>query len=118
VQEGIRLGQISEAHAKLIKGLKSKERQVALYKQIVAMGLSVKATETLLREQKEHASDNGKGSAKDASRGSAGGDGKTAHIKSVEAELRQKLATDKGQFVIHFESNDDFMRILDVLQKG
>jgi len=35
-----------EAHAKLLKGIKNKERQVALFKQIVAMGLSVKAAES------------------------------------------------------------------------
>src|SRR5262245_18449699 len=45
VQDGVRLGQISEAHTKLIKCIKSKERPVTLFKQIVAMGLSVKATE-------------------------------------------------------------------------
>src|SRR3954471_9575125 len=45
VQEGVRLNQISEAHAKLLKGIKNKERQVGLFKQVVAMGLSVKATE-------------------------------------------------------------------------
>ena len=51
VQDGIRLGQISEAHGKILKGVKDRTKQVGLFKQIVAMGLSVKATETLLREQ-------------------------------------------------------------------
>ena len=45
VQDGVRLNQISEAHAKLLKGIKNKERQVAMFKQVVGMGLSVKATE-------------------------------------------------------------------------
>ena len=53
VQEGVRVNQISEAHAKILKGIKNRERQVALFKQIVATGLSVKALETLLREQKD-----------------------------------------------------------------
>ena len=35
------------------RGSSGKESQVALFKQIVAMGLSVKATEALIREQKE-----------------------------------------------------------------
>src|SRR5439155_15701717 len=51
VQEGLRLNQITEAHAKLLKGIKNRERQVALFKQVVAMGLSVKATEALVRDQ-------------------------------------------------------------------
>jgi ParB family chromosome partitioning protein len=51
---------------------------------------------------------------------------KTAHVKALEDELRQQLAVkveirvkgkDKGQFVIAFESNDDFERILEALKK-
>ena len=51
---------------------------------------------------------------------------KTAHVKALEDELRQRLALkveirvkakDKGQIVIAFESNDDFERIIQALQK-
>lgn len=121
VQDGIRLGQISEAHAKLLKGVRNKERQIALYKQIVAMGLSVKATEALIRERKEddaeHSSENGE---------IAPAAEKSAHVKGIEDELRQKLATpieiklrgkDRGQIVLRFESNDDFERLLEVLRR-
>jgi ParB family transcriptional regulator, chromosome partitioning protein len=127
VQEGVRLGQLTEAHAKLLKGVKSKEKQVAYFKQIVALGLSVKATETLLREQKDGGAEAKRADGKDSGSRSSAGDGKTAHVKGLEDELRQKLATaveirvlgkDKGQFIIHFESNDDFERILERLQKG
>jgi ParB family chromosome partitioning protein len=123
VQEGIRLGQISEAHAKLLKGIKNKDRQVKLFKQIVAMGLSVKATEGLVREQKEAASstsatvDKGDGEPDDD---------RSSHIKGLENDIRQRLAThveirirgkDRGHIVIGFETNDDFMRIMEVLRK-
>ncbi len=127
VQEGVRLGQLTEAHAKLIKGVKSKDRQIALFKQVVAMGLSVKATEALIREQKDSAAGEPGRAGKEAN-GSAGAiEAKTAHVKSLENDLRQKLATpveirqtakDKGLIVIRFESNDDFQRILEVLQRG
>ena len=126
VQEGVRLGQLTEAHAKLLKGMKHKEKQIALYKQIVSMGLSVKATENLIREQKDGAGEPTRHSKDSAGRESSG-DGKTAHVKSLENDLRQQLAThveirvtgkDKGQIVIHFETNDDFERILARLQKG
>ncbi len=124
VQEGVRLGQLSEAHAKLLKGIKSKEKQIALFKQIVSMGLSVKATETLIREQKDGAGRETERDGKETA--DRKHDGKTAHVKSLESELKQQLATkveirvlgkDKGQFIIHFETNDDFERILMVLQK-
>lgn len=127
VQEGVRLGQLTEAHAKLLKGVKSKEKQVAYFKQIVALGLSVKAAETLLREQKDGAAEAKRSDNKESGSRSSSDNGKTAHVRSLEDELRQKLATtveirvlgkDKGQIIIHFETNDDFERILERLQKG
>ena len=51
---------------------------------------------------------------------------KTTHVKSLEEELRQKLATpieirlrgkDRGQIILSFESNDDFMRLLEALRR-
>lgn len=120
VQEGLRLNQVSEAHAKLLKGIKSRDRQVALFKQIVAMGLSVKATEALIRGQKEASTNN------EAEKEEPAAEEKTAHVRGIEDEIRQRLATpveiklrskDKGQIVIRFESNDDFMRILEVLRR-
>ncbi|MCI0681339.1 MAG: ParB/RepB/Spo0J family partition protein [Gemmataceae bacterium] len=127
VQEGVRLGQLTEAHAKLLKGVKGKDKQVSLFKQVVALGLSVKATETLIREQKDGAAGDGERGHKEPGSRSASSETKTAHVKSLENDLRQQLATmveirvlgkDKGQFVINFESNDDFERILARLQKG
>jgi ParB family chromosome partitioning protein len=121
LQDGLRLNQLTEAHAKLLKGIKDKDRQVALFKQIVAMGLSVKATEALVRDQKvieeeRESSSNGAGSVVE----------KSAHVKGIEEELRSKLAMrveirlrdkDKGQIVLRFDSNDDFERLLEVLRR-
>jgi ParB family chromosome partitioning protein len=123
VQEGLRLGQITEGHAKLLKGIKSQERQVAVFKQIVAMGLSVKAVEAVLRDRGEPLDPEPRSSRREASNGS---DEKTNHIRGVEDELRQKLAvpveikvkgTDRGQIILDFESNDDFERLLEQLRR-
>jgi ParB family chromosome partitioning protein len=120
VQEAVRVNQISEAHAKLLKGIKDREQQMALCKQIIARGLSVKAAEVFLREQRQEPAAPADASAKPPA------EGKTNHVKSLEDELRQKLATpveirvrgkDRGQIVLRFESNDDFMRLLEVLRK-
>jgi ParB family chromosome partitioning protein len=124
VQEGLRLNQITEAHAKLLKGVKNRDHQVALFKQVVAMGLSVKATEALVRERKDAPLTDPDPSEHDTPPG--GGEEKTNHVRSLEDELRQKLATgveiklrgkDRGQIIVRFESNDDFMRLLEVLRK-
>lgn len=122
VQDGIRLNQISEGHAKLLKGIKNQERQVAMFKQIVAMGLSLKAAEALIRDQKDEPDEpesNGTHEKKAAVE-------KTAHVKGLEEELQRKLLTyveikqrdkDRGQIVLHFETNDDFERLLEVLRR-
>jgi ParB family chromosome partitioning protein len=117
VQEGLRTNQITEGHAKLLKGIKDRERQVSIFRQIVAQGLTLKATEPLLRDVREEAQAEESGPEPIA---------KTKHVRSVEDELRQKLsmrveiklkAKDKGRMVICFESNDDFMRLLEVLRR-
>jgi ParB family transcriptional regulator, chromosome partitioning protein len=118
VREAVRVNQISEAHAKLLKGVKEHDRQVAICKQIVSQGLSVKATEPLVREQKDE--------VRNAKEPKTPAEEKTAHVKGIEDDLRQKLAVkveirqngkDRGQIVLRFDSNDDFMRLLDVLRK-
>jgi ParB family chromosome partitioning protein len=117
VQDAVRVNQISEGHAKLLKGVKDVAQQQALCKQIIARGLSVKAAEQFLREQKAEAA---------PAEPKAPAEEKTAHVKGIEDELRQKLslkvevkirARDRGQIVLRFESNDDFMRLLEVLRR-
>lgn len=129
VQDGIRLGQISEAHAKLLKGIKNRDRQVVLFRQIVALGLSVKATEGLIRESRDGGAEpertEREGQGEENGHATVGEE-KTAHVRGLEDELRQRLATrleirlrgkDKGQIVIQFDSNDDFERILEILRR-
>lgn len=120
IQEGVRLNQISEAHAKILRGIKNKERQLNLFKQIVALGLSVKATEQMLRDVKAEAEEAAPEEKPEEN------PEKTAHVRSLEDELRQRFALpveirlkgkDRGQIVLQFDTNDDFMRIMDILRK-
>jgi ParB family chromosome partitioning protein len=117
VQDAVRLGQISAGHAKALLTLSDPERQVSACKEIIAQGLSVRAVEALVREEKPDASPPAKASAARVE--------KTAHIRSIEDELRQTLATrveirlkgkHRGQLIVDFESNDDFERILEALR--
>jgi ParB family chromosome partitioning protein len=117
VQEAVRLQQISLGHAKVLKGIASSERQVSLCREIIGRGLSVRATESLIKDQNPDAlpSSNKKPLEK------------TSHIQALEAELQKVLATrveirqrgmDRGQIILNFESNDDFERLVEVLRKG
>lgn len=117
VQEAVRLGQITLGHAKVLKGLSDRERQISLCKEIMARGYSVRVTEEVIKAQKAEKAANGSEKAAPE---------KTTHVQAIENELRQKLTTrveirlrekDKGQIVLRFESNDDFERLLEVLRK-
>jgi ParB family chromosome partitioning protein len=116
VQEGVRTNQITEGHAKLLKGVKERDRQVHIFRQIVSQGLTLKATEPLLREVPDEPT-GGPSRAEPVP--------KTSHVRSLEDELRLKLsvrveirqkAKDKGRIVLCFESHDDFERLLEVLR--
>lgn len=130
IQDAVRAGQITTGHAKAIKGLSSPEKQVAVSKQIISMGLSVHATEQLVRQQAAPApagesGGGGTASAKSASPAGATADFKTDHVKGMEEELAGKLAMkvaiklkgpEKGTLTISFENNDDFERLVERLR--
>jgi ParB family chromosome partitioning protein len=124
IQNSVRVGQITLGHAKVLKGMTNPERQLATAKQIIARGLSVHATEAYLKEldavpEPESAEPDENGRPKSTGE-------KTAHVQGIEDEIRQKLGTkveikvkgkERGTFLIAFESNDDFERILEVLRR-
>ncbi len=115
VQDAVRLGQISLGHAKVIKGIPDRERQVALCREVMACGHSVRATELLAKTQRTDSD----------SKQTKPGTPKTRHIQAIETELRKKLAVrveirlrnkESGKIVLGFENNDDFERLLEVLR--
>ena len=125
----MRNGQISMGHAKILKGIPEPDRQIALCRETIMKNYSVHALELIVKQQRLEAL---AAAAAGAGPGAAAPTGKrepvekTAHVKGLEDELRQRLAVkveikvkakDKGQIVIAFESNDDFERILEVLKK-
>ena len=57
VQESIRVCQITTGHAKVLKGITDKARQIQICKEIIAKGLSVHATESLTRQLPTEPSD-------------------------------------------------------------
>ena len=124
VQEALRNNQVSLGHAKLLKGISSQKRQVELCKEVVMKGLSVKALELTMKQQKAVA--DAKGAQKELEEVSPVASHRTAHVQSIETELRQRLATrveirisekDKGSIMISFDTNDEFERLVESLRK-
>src|SRR5438552_1878426 len=59
IQDAVRTQQLSTGHAKLLKGVTDRDRQIALFKGIIARGLSVHATEALIKHPPAEAPTNG-----------------------------------------------------------
>lgn len=122
VQDAVRLGQISMGHAKVLKGVASADKQQTLCKEIILRKLSVHALEQMMKDAK----DDSRREPKVTPPAAEPKVEKTAHVESIERQLQQTLATrveirlrakEAGAFVIAFESNDDFERILNILQR-
>jgi ParB family chromosome partitioning protein len=112
------VGQISAGHARALLAVADPQRQESLCKEIIAKGLSVRATEAMTKEQKTEAP---------AERAARPNPDKTSHVLALEEELQRGLSTrveirlkskEKGQIVLAFDSNDDFERLLEVLRKA
>ncbi len=123
VQAAVRNGQLTMGHAKVLKGVPDHAQQLAFAKEAMLKNYSVSALEMLVKQHKLAAA-----SAEPASEPAPKPEPveKTAHVKGLEDDLRQRLAVkieikvkakDKGQIVIGFDSNDDFERIIQALQK-
>jgi ParB family chromosome partitioning protein len=122
VQTAVRNGQLSLGHAKVLKGVTDKEQQLAFAKEAILKNYSVAALELIVKQHKLAAA----GAAPAETPAPKEPVEKTAHVKGLEDVIRQRLAVkieirvkakDKGQIVIGFDSNDDFERIIQALQK-
>ena len=120
VQDAVRLGQISLGHAKVLKGVTDPAQQVALCKETLLRNYSVHALELLVKQRRQEAA--GPAATPQPRPETVE---KTDHVKSIEDDLRRRLAVrveiklktkEKGQIVIGFENNDDFERILKAVQ--
>jgi ParB family chromosome partitioning protein len=123
IQDYVRVGQVTLSHAKVLRGVNDPQRQLSLCTDILTRGLSAHGLEALLKEQKQAEQE---AALEESAEPRAPAVEKTAHVKGLEDELRQKLAVkveirlkakDRGQIVIGFESNDDFERLMEVLRK-
>src|SRR5262245_25624303 len=119
VQAALRNAQLSMGHAKVLKGVTDPVRQIALCKEAIMKNYSVRALELLVGQQRTEGAPAEAPARREVAE-------KTAHVKGLEDELRQRLAVkiemkvkakNKGQIVIGFDSNDDCERIIQALQK-
>jgi len=125
VQVAVRNGQISLGHAKVLKGVAEAERQILLCRETIMKCYSVAALDLVVKQIRSEAFAAAASAVMEPAPRREPVE-KTAHVKGLEDDLRQRLAVrveikvkakDRGQFVIAFDSNDDFERILEALKK-
>lgn len=111
ILEGLRVGKITEGHARALLQLENEPTMLAIYDQIVARGMTVREVEAK-GQQKRSPSKSSKAPAQiDANRLALRDALATYFATPVEIEPKKM----GGRIVIDFYSDDDLERILDVL---
>ena len=124
VQAAVRNGQLTMGHAKVLKSVPDLDQQATFARDAMMKNYSVQALDLLIKQHRLAPAAGAEPADEPAARKEPAE--KTAHVKGLEDDLRQRLAVrieikvkakDKGQIVIAFDSNDDFERIVQALQK-
>jgi len=115
IQTGIRDGFISMGHGRAIINIDDHDAQTDIYHKIISQNLSVRETEELVRNY--HESQKPK-TAKSKSTGfSVAPDDKKSIASYFGAKVDVKVATNgKGKITIPFHSEEDFNRIVKLIQ--
>lgn len=115
IQTGMRDGFISMGHGRALINIDKKKEQIAIYEKVVSDGLSVRATEQLVKAHKDpkSSSDKKKSTANVP-------DFVSNSLDSIKEHLATKVdvttsKNGKGKIVIPFHSEEDFKRIKKLL---
>jgi ParB family chromosome partitioning protein len=116
VQTMLHDGRLSEGHGRALLGVSDGERQLALAREAVEQGWSVREVEALVAGQRPRAG------TRTGRRSPPTTKPATADVKRVEDALRKRLGTDvrvtarrrgRGLVTISYYSNDDLARLLE-----
>lgn len=114
IQTGIRDGFITMGHGRAIINIEDHDAQTAIYQKIVSQNLSVRDTEALVKNYQEGLQP--KSAARSKESGSVSEDGKKRIAAFFGAKVDVKVAANgKGKITIPFQSQEDFNRILQLL---
>ena len=116
IQTGMRDGFISMGHGRALINIDKKKEQIAIYEKVVSDGLSVRATEQLVKARKEPQTS--------SSNQKKGTSNIPEFVSNSLDSIKERLATKvdittskngKGKIVIPFHSEEDFKRIKKLL---
>lgn len=115
LQLGIKSQEISMGHARALAGMDDVVLQLSIFKEIKEKGLSVRKTEDLIRAYQQP-----------KAKKTAKTEQLTTEVRAVQDSLCSKLGTKvaikrnesgKGSIVINFTNDDDFNRILELIEE-
>jgi ParB family chromosome partitioning protein len=117
IQESITQGLLTMGHARALLGAKTPQQQNAVWKEILAKGLSVRQTEALIKRT---------GTEAKPAAGKKAGDSAAAHLSSLADKFSRIFGTKvriirkgrRGKIEIEFYSDDDLNRLLELLDKA
>jgi ParB family chromosome partitioning protein len=115
IQQTVEAGKLSQGHARALLAFSDSTKQHEICRRIVTEGLSVRQVEALVASERQS-----KTKAK-----SVANPHRTSHVGELETALREYLCThveirlqgkDRGQIIVDFASNDEFERIVGLIQ--
>ena len=117
IQRSVRQKTISMGHARALAGVEPLTLQLQYYRKTVAESLSVRALEDLIRKDSPSASTN---------RAQSGRNALPAEVLQIKDRLAGKFGSKidirrkqsgSGSITFHFRDNDEFNRIIDILEE-
>lgn len=121
IQAGIINRDITMGHAKALIGVSDREIQCRLFSETISQDLSVRRVEELAREYQNK--DSSKGDAKAKAKGSAAVPEEYIALQTqlsgiFKSKIKLKKSTEgKGEIVIPFSSDEDFDRLISIIEK-
>ena len=116
IQTGIRDGFISMGHGRAIINIDNQDIQADIYQKIVSQNLSVRETETLVKNYQESLKPKTAKSKKDTFEIPIDQQKTIANYFGAKVEVKV-AANGKGKITVPFHSKEDFNRIITLLQK-
>jgi ParB family chromosome partitioning protein len=125
IQESLRLGEISEGHARALLGLPDPDQQKAVWQETLRTSASVRDTERMVRDVLHPMSDPEPKikSSEPKSKPAPIARVQDPNLMQIESDLRRRLGTkvelrqgeSKGSILIEFYSDEDLERILNLM---
>ncbi len=116
IQTGMRDGFISMGHGRTLINIDNLDTQIDIYKKIVSQGLSVRDTENLVKNYQESLKP--KPTKKAGKSFELSEDYKKSFATYFGAKVDVKSSTNgKGKIIIPFHSEEDFQRLLKLIEK-